>query len=83
VGVVTAITPTGHVTVRAVGEWVPLEGSTVVDGSGRFTGRVVRVFGPVGRPYLSVRPRRPPREAEAALLLGTTLMELEGVRGAA
>jgi rRNA processing protein Gar1 len=83
VGVVTAITPTGHVTVRTAGKWVPTEGTSVVDASGRFVGRIVRVFGPVARPYVSVRPRRPPRDAEAALLLGTTLMESEEVRGAA
>jgi rRNA processing protein Gar1 len=83
VGVVTAITPTGHVTARTVGKWVPTEGTTVIDSSGRFSGRIVRVFGPVARPYVSVRPRRPPREAEAALLLGATLVEAEGMHGAA
>jgi len=83
VGVVTAITPTGHVTARTAGKWVPLEGTNVVDASGRFSGRIVRVFGPVARPYVSVRPRRPPRDAEAALLLGTTLVEAEGTHGAA
>jgi rRNA processing protein Gar1 len=82
VGVVTAITPTGHVTVRAAGNWAPTEGTSVVDASGRFAGRIVRVFGPVARPYISVRPRRPPRDAEAALLLGATLVETEGVHGA-
>lgn len=81
VGVVTAITPTGHVTARTAGKWVPLEGTNVVDASGRFSGRIVRVFGPVARPYVSVRPRRMPREAEAALLLGTTLVEAEGMHG--
>lgn len=81
-GVVTAITPTGHVTVRTAGNWVPSEGTTVVDSTGRFTGRIVRVFGPVARPYLSIRPRRPPREAEAALLLGAELVEAEGMHGA-
>ena len=80
---VTAITPTGHVTARAAGTWVPTEGTNVVDASGRFMGRVVRVFGPVARPYLSVRPRRPPREAEAALLLGATLSEDGGIHGPA
>jgi rRNA processing protein Gar1 len=81
VGVVTAITPTGHVTARTAGSWVPLEGSGVVDTTGRFSGRIVRVFGPVARPYVSVRPRRPPRDAEAALLLGATLVEVEGMHG--
>lgn len=81
-GVVTAITPTGHVTARTAGKWVPLEGTHVNDASGRFSGRIIRVFGPVARPYVSVRPRRPPREAEAALLLGATLVESEGTHGA-
>ena len=80
-GVVTAITPTGHLTARAVGNWTPPEGTHVVDATGRFSGRIVRVFGPVGRPYVSVRPRRPPRDAEAALLLGATLVEAEGMHG--
>jgi rRNA processing protein Gar1 len=83
VGVVTAITPTGHVTARAAGGRVPLEGTSVVDTTGRFSGRIVRVFGPVARPYVSVRPRRPPRDAEAALLLGSTLVEMEGMHGTA
>jgi len=81
--VVTAITPTGHVTARAAGKWVPDEGTNVVDASGRFAGRVVRVFGPVTRPYVSIRPRRPPREAEAALLLGASIHEAEGMHGTA
>lgn len=81
-GVVTAITPTGHVTVRTAGSWAPAEGTNVVDETGRFSGRVVRVFGPVARPFLSVRPRRPPREAEAALLLGAALVEAGGMHGA-
>jgi rRNA processing protein Gar1 len=82
VGVVTAITPTGHITARAAGNWTPPEGTNVVDATGRFAGRIVRVFGPVSTPYISVRPRRPPRDAEAALLLGATLVEAEGTHGA-
>lgn len=82
-GIVTAITPTGHVTARTAGTWVPTEGTTVVDASGRFSGRIVRVFGPVARPYVSVRPRRPPRDVEAALLLGATLTESERTHGTA
>ncbi len=82
-GVVTAITPTGHVTARTAGNWVPPEGTNVVDATGRFSGRIVRVFGPVARPYVSVRPRRPPREADAAMLLGATLVEAEEMHGAA
>ncbi|MCI4353640.1 MAG: H/ACA RNA-protein complex component Gar1 [Thermoplasmata archaeon] len=69
-------------TVRTAGGWVPVEGTHVIDSSGSFSGRIVRVFGPVARPYVSVRPRRPPREAEAALLLGATLVASEGVHNA-
>lgn len=82
-GVVTAITPSGLVTARTAGNWAPAEGTSVGDLTGKFAGRVVRVFGPVAHPYLSVRPRRPPREADAARLLGSTLVELEGMHGAA
>lgn len=82
-GVVTAITPTGHVTARTAGHWVPPEGTSVVDSTGRFAGRIVRVFGPTARPYVSVRPRRPPRGADAAMLLGAKLVEAEGEHGAA
>ncbi len=78
----TAVTATGHVTARALGPDAPAEGSVVRDDTGRFAGRVVRVFGPVARPYLSIRPRRPLRGAEAARLLGTSLRVAEGTNGA-
>jgi len=50
------------------------EGTIVGDPSGSTRGQVVRVFGPVGRPYLSVRPRRMPSATEGAALLGRTLV---------
>ncbi|MEM0129390.1 MAG: hypothetical protein QXG65_04435 [Thermoplasmata archaeon] len=74
VGVVLAITPNGSITVRAAGSDAVAEGTRVADPRGRFRGRVVRVFGPVSRPYLSVRARRPLSIEEGASLLGRTLV---------
>jgi rRNA processing protein Gar1 len=68
---VVAFPPSGFVTVRAPGPSVAPEGTAVTDPSGILHGRVVRVFGPVSRPYLSVRPRRAPTPAEAVRLLGS------------
>ncbi len=73
-GTVLAITPAGHLTVRAPDSEVTPEGTPVRDGRGSFRGRIVRVFGPVARPYLSVRPRRAPTAAEGVALLGATLI---------
>jgi len=73
VGSVNAVTPTGHLTVRSFGSEVPPEGTDVRDARGVAHGRVVRVFGPVARPYLMVRLRRPPSPAEGAALLDATL----------
>ncbi|HTW55148.1 MAG TPA: hypothetical protein VMG36_01705 [Thermoplasmata archaeon] len=50
------------------------EGTFVTDSRGIVHGRVVRVFGPVERPYLTVRPRRPPTPSEGVALLDTTLV---------
>ena len=69
-GAVVAFTPSGFVTVRARSSEVPLEGSTVRESRGRLEGRVVRVFGPVARPYVLLRPRRAPTPVEGAALLG-------------
>jgi rRNA processing protein Gar1 len=57
-----------------VGPDVAPEGTNVTDARGVVHGRVVRVFGPVARPYLSVRPRRPPTPAEGVALLDATLV---------
>lgn len=67
------MTPAGHVVARARGPEVVDEGTLVTDARGTLRGRVVRVFGPVARPYLSVRPRRPPTPAEGAGWIGATL----------
>jgi rRNA processing protein Gar1 len=74
VGTVLAITPAGNLTVRAPGPDVVTEGTFVTDPRGTVRGQVVRVFGPVARPYLSVRPRRTPTATEGAALLGRTLV---------
>lgn len=77
------MTPTGQLTVRSSGPQFPPEGSAVRDRSGRHKGRVVRVFGPVARPYLAVRLRRAVRANEGAELIGATLIrEKEGNDGA-
>ena len=73
-GRVLAVTATGHLTVRAVGPDVVAEGTYVRDPSGTVRGQVVRVFGPVQRPYLTVRPRATPSATEGTSLLGKTLV---------
>ena len=74
VGTVRAVTPAGHWTVRATGPDAVPEGTAVADVQGKFHGRVVRVFGPVAQPYLSVRPRRPLPPADAVALLDAPLV---------
>lgn len=44
------------------------------DARGILHGRVVRVFGPVDRPYYSVRPRKVPTPAEGMALLGSMMV---------
>jgi rRNA processing protein Gar1 len=60
--------------LRALGPEVVPEGTLVGDPKGTVRGQVVRVFGPVSRPYYSVRPRRTPSALEGAALLGRTLV---------
>jgi rRNA processing protein Gar1 len=71
---VRAVTPSGFLTVRSMGPDAVPEGTNVTDVRGVVHGRVVRVFGPVARPYYSVRPRRPPTPAEGVALLDATLV---------
>jgi rRNA processing protein Gar1 len=82
VGVVLAITPTGNLTVRSHRGTSPSEGTTVRDHSGEVRGRVTRVFGPVERPYLSVRLRRAPKLEEGLRLVGATLVREKGIHDA-
>jgi rRNA processing protein Gar1 len=49
------------------------EGTRVRDARGVVRGTIVRVFGPVARPYYSVRLSRPPTPAEGMALLDATL----------
>ncbi len=74
---VVAVNPSGRITLRSPsGRFAP-EGTRVADRSGSHRGEIVRVFGPVARPYLSVRLRRTPRLSEAAALVGS-MLEREG-----
>lgn len=72
-----AVTPSGLVTARATGAEFPVEGTELVQRRAGFAGRVVRVFGPVARPYLALRSRRPLRAPEALALVGATLTQGE------
>jgi rRNA processing protein Gar1 len=74
VGSVVAFTPSGYVTVRSPSAVATEEGSPVRDRRGLLEGRVVRVFGPVARPYLLIRPRRSPSPVDAASLLGAEVL---------
>ncbi len=74
IGAVLAITPTGALTVRAPDGSLTPEGTLVCDSRGRFRGRVVRVFGPAERPYLTVRLRRAISPEEALGLLGRPML---------
>ncbi len=78
VGIVLAVTPTGLLTARSPDATFAPEGTSVADATGRLRGRVVRVFGPVARPYLSVRLRRLPRPTEATALVGSMLVREGG-----
>jgi rRNA processing protein Gar1 len=66
------VTPSGVVTARALGKEFPVEGRVVSTRSG-FHGVIIRVFGPVARPYLAIRPRHPLKASEATALLGQAL----------
>ncbi len=70
-GTIVAFTPNGFVTVRATGAEFPSEGAPLTAPGGKLEGRVVRVFGPVSRPYAVVRPRRMPSPVDGAALLGS------------
>ena len=59
--------------MRCPSDRYPTEGTRVIDGSGRCSGEVARVFGPVAQPYLSIRLRRPLRPHEAKALVGSPL----------
>ena len=69
-----AITPSGSLTLRAAGPDVAPEGTLVTEPRSGVRGVVARVFGPVSRPYLSIRPRRAPSPAEGLRLIGSTLV---------
>ncbi|MGI0053669.1 MAG: hypothetical protein ACREC5_08200 [Thermoplasmata archaeon] len=70
---VLAVTPSGIVTARTPGPEFPIEGSRLGAPSLGFSAIVLRVFGPVGRPYLALRPRVRLPAALAARLVGAAL----------
>jgi rRNA processing protein Gar1 len=72
--VVIGISPSGLLTARASTTPPVPEGSEVAAGAPVLRARVVRVFGPVARPYYSLRPARPVRLAEASRLLGANVV---------
>ncbi len=74
IGTIQSVTPSGRLTVRALGNEVAPEGTRVTDRRHVVRGTVVRVFGPVAQPYLSVRLPRPPTPAEGIALVGTALI---------
>jgi rRNA processing protein Gar1 len=74
VGTVHAVTPSGLLTLRAHGPDPVPEGTRVRDARGVVRGTVVRVFGPVRRPFLSVRPQRTPSPSEGVALLGAPIL---------
>jgi rRNA processing protein Gar1 len=69
-GAVVGISPSGLLTVRSSNEKFWPEGTAISAGEPRIRGRVVRVFGPVARPYLSIRLERVLGVPEAARLVG-------------
>ncbi len=71
VGSVITITSEGAVILR--GREVP-EGTLVQSSNGKFIGRVVKVFGPVEQPYLSVRSRRTLAAGDLLALVGKKMV---------
>ena len=45
------------------GDFAPQEGAGVTDKAGRSLGRIVRVFGPVTAPFVSIEPSRDARKS--------------------
>ena len=70
---VRAVTPNGNLTARALGPEFPLEGTLLTVAALGVSATVLRVFGPVDRPYLALRPKSVLRAPVAAALVGTRL----------
>ena len=51
----------------------PSEGISLASEDGSFRGRVMRIFGPVSRPYAVVEPKGPLPTARGAALVGQRL----------
>ena len=54
-------------------EHPPSEGASLASEDGSFRGTVLRIFGPVARPYVVVEPRGSLPTANGAALVGQTL----------
>jgi rRNA processing protein Gar1 len=50
------------------GDFAPQEGSGVLDKAGKSVGRIVRVFGPVAAPYVSIEPSTDMRRSMMGVL---------------
>jgi RNA-binding protein len=72
-GTVENFAVNGTVLIRA--DLAPPLGTGVVDAKGQAVGTVVRVFGPVRRPYLSVEPAGKP----SLSLLGKEVYPAQGM----
>lgn len=66
-GRIQTISYSGKIIARA--NWAPEIGTKVVDREFRIIGTVERLLGPVGAPYVTIRPSRSP---------GQTLLKLIG-----
>ena len=74
IGRVKTITPKGHLVL--VSERPPRIGELALDDRARPVGKVIRIFGPVRRPYLAVLPFRE-RSGDLLGLLGKPLFKDE------
>jgi RNA-binding protein len=66
-GRIQTVTYAGKIIARA--NWAPQVGTKVVDREFRIIGTVERLLGPVGAPYVAIRPARSP---------GQTLLKMIG-----
>ncbi len=65
------LTSRGFPLIRSVHP--PPEGTSLASEDGSFHGRVLRIFGPVSRPYVVVEPKGPLLTSRGASLVGQNL----------
>jgi len=65
-GRITTISSTGKLIARA--NWAPEVGTRIVDREFRVIGTVAALLGPVGSPYVSIRPVRAPGQSLLKLI---------------